>query len=177
MAAPSLSAPVQPLPQSGVEPDEDGYELIYGMEDDLPVPTEAIRLRPEDALELQIIQEEETPYLGAAGALSNEDWIEIREEELGVASITDVFTESMDVADEDMESFREELDTEIDTGSLPEWQSLRGQTSVRIEHASDEIGADFNSSRADAGLGPREVAEPSEGSTPASSGLPKSSPD
>ncbi len=155
--------------------DEDEYELIYGMEDDLPAPTEAVRLRPEDALELQMIQDEEVPYLGAAGALSNEDWIEIRDEELGVPSRMDVFTDSMDVSDEDLDSFREELDTEMDTGSLPEWQSLRGETSVRIEHVEDEADVGGRSSRADAGLGPREVAKPAEGSTSSPASIPPAS--
>lgn len=124
--------------------DEEGYELIYGLEDDLPVMggTEAsVNIAREDIIEIQMLSEEETPYLGTEGALYSEDLIEMRNDKIDAAEGFDVYTESMDVFDEDMANFIEDLDDDIDVGLGPresmEAFEIKGQG-------------------ADSGMGPRE---------------------
>jgi hypothetical protein len=71
---------------------------------------------------LQTLQNEESPYLASEGAIHSEDLRDMqafgpnREEE-------DAFTESLDVEAEDLESYTERIDAEIDIGLGPREES------------------------------------------------------
>jgi len=105
--------------------DDEDYEPVYSLEDDLPelnsndLPAEGI------TNELLQLEDEEYPYVSRTGALSNET-TEVenlleqqnRTERGRSAKEQDVYSNSMDVSDEDLASFMEGLDEEIDS-ALP----------------------------------------------------------
>lgn len=138
----STSAPSMPTGRI----DEEGYELIYGLEDDIPFIGTSAEIDPEDIAELQSLSEEESPYLGTEnGAIYSEDLIDMRNDSTVEISTIDIYTESMDINEEDLASFTEDLDDEIDIGMGPR------ETSEGFEaQQSENTGA---------GLGPRESLE------------------
>lgn len=103
--------------------DEDaGYEGPYGLDNDL---TDAVLLGDEaeeedleESLELKRQQADEIPYLASEGALPSEDLIDMQDRGLE-ASEPDVFSESLDVDEEDLASYTEGIDEEINAGLGP----------------------------------------------------------
>jgi hypothetical protein len=141
--------------------DEEGYELIYGLEDDLPVVGSSSELAREDIIEIQLLGEEEAPYLGAEGALYTEDLIDMRNHSPLIVESIDIYTESMDISEEDLNNFTEDLDDEIDIGSA----------SKDSMEAFTERG-----NSAGSGLGPREEASEVSGADSAESQAPVNAP-
>jgi hypothetical protein len=107
-------------PPEFTETDNTGYQGPYGMDHDL---SDAIILgKDEDTLEerrsLENLQASETPYLAQEGALHSEDLIDMQD--FGTFTREeDVFTESLDIEQEDLESYTEDIDEEIDIGRGP----------------------------------------------------------
>jgi len=133
------------LNESGIEDDE-GYELIYGLEDDIPPIGTSANLPSGDIREIEMINEEESPYLGLSeGAVYSEDLIDMRNDSPFDTRDTDIYAESMDVDEEDLASFTENIDSDIDIG-LGSRESLNP----------------FDSNAPDMGLGPREVSQSAE---------------
>lgn len=103
------------------EKDESGYAGPYGLDNDVSdaILSESGTETPEEVKALQDIQHEENPYLADEGALHSEDLRDmqafvvqafvVNEEEV------DVFTESYDTPLEDLESYTEDLDEEVDS--------------------------------------------------------------
>lgn len=107
---------------------------------------ETAELDEVDLQELQALKDEETPYLGLeGGALYVEDLIEMRSDELLNAEEADVYTNSMDVAGEDLESFTENLDTEIDVGMGPRDFIYAKETEEDSEISGDTLGRNASS--------------------------------
>jgi len=98
--------------------DEEDYERVYGLEDDLPAIGTSANITAEDVEELTLLAEEESPYIGLTneGALYSEDLIDMRNDQLLAETNGDVFTESMDIDEEDLSSYIEGLDGEVDAG-------------------------------------------------------------
>jgi hypothetical protein len=105
---------------AGISRQEGAYEGPYGLDDEIPALGSSAELEDIDidAETLSLLRNEEDPYLGASGALYSEDLIDQRAEGETLVE-TDVFTESMDVNAEDLESFTEDLDSDIDAGLTP----------------------------------------------------------
>lgn len=142
----------------GAELDEDGYELIYGLEDELPPVGTSADLPRADVAEIELLNEEESPYLGLSqGAIYSEDLIDMRDDAPFNNANVDVYAESMDVFDEDLESFTENIDSEID-----------------ICLGSRESLNPFDASAPDVGLGPTEVSQNAARNREMNSGLPDS---
>lgn len=126
--------------------DEEGYELLYGMEDDIPTIGTSAELETGDIKALETLNEEESPYLGLSeGAVYSEDLIDMRNDNRYDNRANDIYSESMDVFDEDLESYTENLDSEIDVG-LGTWESLE----------------EFEQNPASAGFGPQDAMGQSE---------------
>lgn len=97
-----------------------GYEGPYGLDNDIG---DAVLLGEEEdnleeLMELRSLQDEETPYLAGEGALPSEDLRDMQafgqdEDE------RDVFTESLDVEEEDLANDSEDRADEIDIGFGP----------------------------------------------------------
>lgn len=113
-----------------------GYEGPYGLDNDL---TDAVILGEEEtyleeAQELQALQQEEEPYLADEGALHSEDLRDMQAFESNPDE-QDVFTESLDVEEEDLENYTQDLDEEINAGLGP-----REEISIeRREQARREV--------------------------------------
>lgn len=117
----------QPMDVSG-DSDTGGYEGPYTLEDDITevgvvLPAEA--LDDVDLKDLREIRDEEDPYLGQTGMLDTEDIIDQRsdvdlqtETRLSGYDENDVFGNAMDVDVEDLESFTEDLDDDIDAAAF-----------------------------------------------------------
>jgi len=99
------------------EYENEGYTPFYGLEDDIPDVGSSTELpdtvEEGDVDALKELRQEENPYLGMQGAVYSEDVIDMRADRIIVEEF-DVFTESMDVDEEDLASFTEDLDDEID---------------------------------------------------------------
>jgi hypothetical protein len=131
---------VQDKPSSGLYDQEDDYEAVYGLEDELPIVSSSADMDESDIREIETLREEESPYLGMAGAVYSEDLIEMRADEPGLDE-QDIYTESMDVYEEDLESFYEDLDEEID-------ESLSPRESIEnYQPADSDSGSAVNPSR------------------------------
>jgi hypothetical protein len=107
------------------EYENEGYTAFYGLEDDIPDVGSSTELADtvegRDVEALRELRQEENPYLGMQGAVYSEDVIDMRADDAEIIAVEeyDVFTESMDVDEEDLASFTEDLDDEIDV-ALPE---------------------------------------------------------
>ena len=91
------------------------------LEDETPQASTSTETDEVDVRDLIELQQEENPYLGTqGGAVYTEDDIDMRADETEILTIEefDVFSDSMDVEEADLESFTEDLDDEID-GALP----------------------------------------------------------
>lgn len=121
--------------------DEDDYESIYGLEDELPVVGTSSDIDEADIVELQSLSEEESPYLGSLGALYSEDAIDMRADQPGIDQ-QDVYTESMDVFEEDLESFYEDMDEEVDEALPPPRETIENYGGI-----STDSGATVNPSQ------------------------------
>lgn len=110
--------------------DKTGYEGPYGLDNDV---SDAIILgEAEDNLEerlaLQNLQASETPYLAQEGALYSEDLRDMQD--FGTATPEeDVFTDSLDIEQEDLESYTEGIDEEIDIGWGPREEMIESRES------------------------------------------------
>jgi hypothetical protein len=118
------------FPASFREAGDQGYAGPYGLDSDVgdaPLSEsgeEYLEEHLEEVLDLQTIQNEESPYLADEGALHSEDLRDSQAFAAGEEDV-DVFTESYDTASEDLENYTEDLDEEIDPtpNALPD--SLR----------------------------------------------------
>jgi len=129
--------------------DEEDYELIYGLEDDLPMAGTSANLDRAEIRELQILHEEESPYLGLEeGAIYSEDLIDMRNDKTIDYLSSDIYTESMDILEEDLINYTEGIDEELDTGLGP-----------RESIEAFEMRSETNSGASEAGFGPRESVE------------------
>jgi hypothetical protein len=113
----------QPSVTTPLFEDEDDYEAVYGLEDELPIVGTSADIDEVDIVEIQALSEEESPYLGSVGAIYSEDVIDMRADQPG-ADQSDVYTESMDVFEEDLESFYEDIDEELDEAVPPPRQTI-----------------------------------------------------
>jgi hypothetical protein len=95
--------------------EDHSYQGPFGLEDELPPVGTSTEVADADTEELIMLANEENPYLGTEGALYSEDLIDMRADSNDEEEV-DVFTESMDVENEDLESFTEDLDEDIDIG-------------------------------------------------------------
>lgn len=102
--------------------DKTDYESVYDLElaDEVPEVGTSAEIASEDIEALQSLRDEEEPYLGLGreGALYSEDLIDMRADTQGLDD-SDVFVESMDIEIEDLESFTEDIDEEVDVGLGP----------------------------------------------------------
>ncbi len=101
-----------------------GYEGPYGMDNDV---SDAMMMGEEEdnldtVMALQTLQNEESPYLASEGAIHSEDLRDMQAFEANPDE-EDVFTESLDVEAEDLESYTEGIDQEIDVGLGPREES------------------------------------------------------
>jgi hypothetical protein len=141
-----LDVPPSGSPMAGLDLDDEDYELIYGLEDEIPPVGTSAELPSGDIEELQLLAEEESPYLGLSqGAVYSEDLIDMRNDNPFNNAENDIYAESMDVFEEDLISFTENIDSEIDIG-------LGSRESINS----------FDQGVPDAGLGPREVNQSAE---------------
>ncbi len=107
-----------------------GYEGPYGLDNDV---SDAVILGEaeenlEERLALQNLQASETPYLAQEGALYSEDLRDMQD--FGTAtSEEDVFTDSLDIEQEDLESYTEGIDEEIDIGRGPREEVMESEES------------------------------------------------
>jgi len=101
-----------------VELDDEEYESVYALEDKLPEVGTSAEIDASDIEEIQSLRDEEEPYLAMEGALYSEDLIDMRADVQGLDD-RDVFTESMDIGEEDLENFTEDIDEDIDIGLGP----------------------------------------------------------
>ena len=126
--------------------DEEEYELIYGLEEEIPAVGSSAEIDRSDLEELELLREEESPYLGLNdGAVYSEDLIDMRNDASYTNRFsTDIYSESMDIFDEDLASYTEDLDEEIDAG-------------LASPSAYDPFEEKSN-----AGLGPRETMQSTE---------------
>lgn len=117
---------------------EDIYDLE--LEDSTPPVGTSAEIDREDVTELESLHDEEEPYLGLGpnGALYSEDLIDMRSDQIQVEE-TDIFTNSMDVDQEDLESFIEDMDEEVDAAFLSE--------DITEQYDINDSGALVNQSR------------------------------
>lgn len=114
-----------------------GYEGPYGLDNDV---SDAVILGEmdenlEEFQELKTLQDQETPYLSEEGALHSEDLRDMQ----AFGSFNeegDVFAESLDVEEEDLASYTEDRDDEIDIGLGP-----REEMPEPLEQARRETGS------------------------------------
>lgn len=113
------------VPQAGISQtlvadalDDEDYEAVYALEDKLPEIGTSAEIDAADIAEIQSLRDEEEPYLAMEGALYSEDLIDMRADVQGMDD-SDVFTNSMDISEEDLENFTQDMDEEIDIGLGP----------------------------------------------------------
>ncbi|WP_373531654.1 SRPBCC family protein [Vampirovibrio sp.] len=121
------------------ETEETGYEGPYGLDNDV---SDAVILgEAEEHLEatqtLQTLQASETPYLSEEGALYSEDLRDMQD--FGdTPNQEDVFTESLDTEQEDIESYTEGIDEEIDIGRGPREETLKSMAESKEPKAESQ---------------------------------------
>lgn len=114
------------------ENNDTGYDGPYGLDNDL---SDAVILGDEEdnleeAIALRNLQAEETPYLASEGALHSEDLRDMQDFGSGQDE-SDVFTESLDIEEEDLESYTEGIDEEIDIGRGPREERAEPREEIR----------------------------------------------
>jgi len=131
---------------SAIPLDEEEYELIYGLEEEIPTVGSSAELDRSDIEELELLREEESPYLGLNdGSVYSEDLIDMRNDAPYTNRVSaDIYSESMDIFDEDLASYTEDLDEELDAGLAP------------------PAAYDPFEEKSNAGLGPRETIQSTE---------------
>lgn len=111
-----------------------GYEGPYGLDNDV---TDAVLLGEEEenieeVMELKALQDEEEPYLASEGALHSEDLRDMQDFQQTLEE-GDVFTESLDIEEEDLANYTEDRDDEIDIGLGPREELPERREEIRRE--------------------------------------------